>query len=141
LEETKKTTANVKVKDMTHSFAMDDIFMICEARIEEMFEFIDKELQRIRRSRKLPGGAVITGGTAKLPGLAHYAKEKLQIAARIGKIHNVTGLVDTVEDEVFTTAVGLMLLDMLLLPQENCSKTVTPTNLGSVTSFIQRLWR
>jgi cell division protein FtsA len=141
LEETKKTTANVKVKDMTHSFAMDDIFMICEARIEEMFEFIDKELQRIRRSRKLPGGAVITGGTAKLPGLAHYAKEKLQIAARIGKIHNVTGLVDTVEDEVFTTAVGLMLLDMLLLPQENGSKTVTPTNLGSVTSFIQRLWR
>jgi cell division protein FtsA len=141
LLETKKTTANVRVKDITHSFSMEEVFMICEARVDELFEFIDKELQRIRRSRKLPGGAVITGGTAKLPGLAEYAREKLQVAARIGKIRNVTGLVDTIEDEIFTTSVGLMILDMLLLPQDNPAKTDQKNNIGSVTSFIQKLWR
>jgi cell division ATPase FtsA len=85
---------------------------------------------------------VLTGGTSKLPGIAEYAKEKLQIAARLGKIHNVTGLVDTVEDGVFTTAVGLMLLDMLLLPQENMTTNPpTQSGMGMITSFIQRLWR
>lgn len=141
LQETKKTTANVKIKDVTHSFDMEDVFMICEARVEELFEYVDKELQRIRRSRKLPGGAVIVGGTSKLPGIATYAKEKLQIAARLGKINNVTGLVDTVEDATFTTGVGLMLLDMYLEPQADAVKPQELGSFGSVTSFIQRLWR
>lgn len=112
----KKTTATVKIGDQTHNFAYDDIAMIIEARAEELMEYVDKELQKIKRSRKLPGGIVLVGGTAKLPGIAEYARDKLQLPARIGKLHNIGGLVDTVEDQTFTTAIGLMLLDMLLLP-------------------------
>lgn len=114
--DTKKTTATVKVGNKTHNFSFDEVNMIIEARVEELMEYIDKELQKIKRSRKLPGGIVLTGGTAKLPGLDEYAREKLQLPARIGKLHNIGGLVDTVEDQAFTTAIGLMLLDMLLLP-------------------------
>lgn len=112
----KKVTANVKVADKTHNFPSEIIAMIVEARVEELLEYVDKELQKIKRSRKLPGGIVLTGGSSKLPGLDEYAREKLQLPARIGKLHNVGGLVDTVEDSAFTTVVGLMLLDMLLLP-------------------------
>jgi cell division protein FtsA len=90
--------------------------MVVEARVEELLEYIDKELQKIKRSRKLPGGIVLTGGTAKLPGIDEFTREKLQLPARIGKLQNIGGLVDTVEDQTFTTVVGLMLLDMLLLP-------------------------
>ena len=46
----------------------------------------------------------------------NYAKEKLQLPARKGTLHNIGGLVDTVEDPGYVTVVGLMLLDMLLLP-------------------------
>jgi len=113
---TKKTTASVKINDKTHNFDFEMITMIVEARVEELLEYVDKELQKIKRSRKLPGGVVMTGGTAKLPGLDEFAREKLQLPARIGKLQNVGGLVDTVEDQTFTTVVGLMLLDMLLLP-------------------------
>ncbi len=112
----KKVNASVKVGDKTHNFDFEDISMIVEARTEELLEFVDKELQKIKRSRKLPGGIVITGGTSKLPGIDEFAKNKLQLPARIGKLHNVGGLVDTVEDAGFVTVVGLMLLDMLLLP-------------------------
>jgi cell division protein FtsA len=112
----KKVNASVKVGDRTHNFEFEDIAMIVEARTEELLEYVDKELQKIKRSRKLPGGIVITGGTSKLPGIDEFAKEKLQLPARIGKLHNVGGLVDTVEDAGFVTVVGLMLLDMLLLP-------------------------
>lgn len=115
-ESAKKTTATVKKGDKTHNFPFEEVSMIVEARVEELLEYVDKELQKIKKSRKLPGGIVITGGTSNLPGLDEFAKEKLQLPARIGKLHNVGGLVDTVEDQSFITVVGLMLLDMLLLP-------------------------
>jgi cell division protein FtsA len=112
----KKVNVNVKVGDQTHNFHFEEIVMIVEARVEELLEYVDKELQKIKRSRKLPGGIVLTGGTAKLPGLDEFTRDKLQLPARIAKLHNIGGLVDTVEDPSYTTVVGLMLLDMLLLP-------------------------
>jgi cell division protein FtsA len=110
-----KNTATVKVDGQTHTFDFQDVTMIVEARVEELLEYVEKELQRIKRSQKLPGGIVITGGSSKLPGFAELAKNKLQLPARTGKLHNIGGLVDTVEDAGFTTVVGLMLLDMLLV--------------------------
>jgi cell division protein FtsA len=91
--------------------------MITEARVEELFEYVQKELVRIHRAHKLPGGVVIVGGTSKLPGIAEFAKEKLQLAARVGRLHSVTGLIDTVADPAYAAAVGLMILDMLLVPE------------------------
>jgi cell division protein FtsA len=116
LKEGTKKAASVKVGDQTHNFDAEDVAMITEARVEELLEYVDKELQKIKKSRKLPGGIVITGGTSKLPGIADFAKDKLELPARVGKLHNIGGLVDTVEDQSFVTVVGLMLLDMLLLP-------------------------
>ena len=112
----KKTTVTVKKGSETHNFPFDDVVMIVEARVEELLEYVDKELAKIKKSRKLPGGIIITGGSAKLPGFDEFAKEKLQLPARVGKLQNIGGLADTVEDQSFTTVVGLMLLDMLLLP-------------------------
>ena len=71
----------------TAYFDYDEVQMIIEARVEELFEYVEKELHKIRRAGKLPGGAVIVGGTAKLPGIAEFAKAKLQLPARIGKLH------------------------------------------------------
>lgn len=114
--EPKKVNAMVKVNNKAHSFKFEEISMVVEARVEELLEYVDKELSKIKRSRKLPGGIVLTGGTAKLPGVDEFTRDKLELPARIGKLHHVGGLVDTVEDQTFTTVVGLMLLDMLLLP-------------------------
>jgi cell division protein FtsA len=112
----KKMNVMVKVGDKAHNFRFEDLSMVIEARVEELLEYVDKELHRIKRSRKLPGGIVLAGGSAKIPGIDEFAREHLQLPARIGKLHNIGGLVDTVEDAQFTTVVGLMLLDMLLLP-------------------------
>lgn len=133
-------TVTVKVQDVTHSFDYDDIQMITEARVEELLEYVEKELHRIRRSGKLPGGAVIIGGTAKLPGLAEFAKQKLQLPARIGKLTDVGGLVDTVEDSAYCTVVGLMLLDMLLLPGSPAASTgMAAQTMGLVDYLFKRL--
>ncbi len=134
-----KKTANVKLGSAAHSFDYEDVEMITEARVEELFEYVDKELVRIRKSRKLPGGAVLVGGTAKLPGIADFAKEKLQLPARVGKLQNIGGLVDTVEGSDYCTVVGLMLLDMLLLPDAPSSQTGGGQGtLGLVEGLLKR---
>ncbi len=112
----KKSPISIKSGDKTHTFDAEEVALVVEARVEELLEYIDKELQKIKRSRKLPGGIVLTGGTAKLPGIDEFTREKLQLPARVGKLQGIGGLVDTVEDQTFITVIGLMLLDMLLLP-------------------------
>lgn len=105
---------SVKYKGEIYKFSAPDVHMIVEARIEELLEFVDKELSKVHRSRKLPGGVVIVGGTSKIPGIEEFTREKLQLPARLGRIEKLHGLVDTVADPRYTTAVGLMVLDMLL---------------------------
>lgn len=87
--------------------------MIIEARVDELLELIDKEFARVKKSRKLPGGVVFVGGGANLPGLASFAKDKLHLPAKIGKVKAVSGLHDIVANPEFATAVGLMLVDGL----------------------------
>ncbi|HET9098045.1 MAG TPA: cell division protein FtsA [Candidatus Saccharimonadales bacterium] len=135
-----KKTAIVKSGDQTHTFDFAEVSMIIEARVEELLDYVEKELQRIRRSRKLPGGIVLTGGSAKLPGFDEFAREKLQLPARRGKIQNIGGLVDTVEDPSYITVVGLMLLDMLLLPsQPDLSNKSSQNAQGFLKSMLGHL--
>jgi len=130
----------VTVDDHAHNFSGGEVNMIVEARVEELLEYVEKELQRIHRSRKLPGGVVIVGGTALLPGLADYAKEKLQLPARLGKVRGLAGLVDTVDSPAFATAAGLMLLDILLTPYMS-DQTPTHQLMGSnIGSSLGRIW-
>ena len=112
----KKGRTSVIVNKVRHEFDAEDVEMIIEARVEELFELVDKELKKIHRSQKLPGGVMLVGGTAKLPGIAEFAKEKLQLASRVGKLQPLAGLMDTIQDPGYSSAVGLMLLDMLLAP-------------------------
>lgn len=82
---------------------------ITEARLEEIFELINKELKGINRDGKLPAGVVLTGAGAKMPGVLELAKKQLRLPIQIGYPTNVNTIIDRVEDPSFTTAVGLVL--------------------------------
>ncbi len=137
----KTGTASVNIQKKTYSFDADDVAMITEARIEELLELVDKELKKIHRSQKLPGGVVIVGGMAKIPGFSDFAKEKLQLAARVGQLQPIGGLIDTVADPSYATAVGLMLLDMLLLPGSGMSNSQGKSMDGNVFGVVEGMWR
>jgi cell division protein FtsA len=142
-QDSRKNDVTLKINGATHHFQFEEISVIVEARVDELLEYVDKELQKIKRSRKLPGGMVITGGTAKLPGIDEFARQKLQLPARIGKLQNIGGLADTVADSSYVTVVGLMLLDMLLLPAlppNSTNRTAQSARalLGSVFSRFRR---
>lgn len=100
-------------------FDRDMMRQIVEARVEEILEFVDREFKKIRRSRKLPGGVVLVGGSAHLPGLVDFTKETLELPARLGSWKHIPKVVDGMDELVFAPAVGLMLLDMLLGPPQH----------------------
>lgn len=134
-----KQTVRVTVEGKDYVFDIAKVKMIAEARIEEIFELVDKELQKIRLSRKLPGGVVISGASAQLPNIAEISKDKMQLASRVGKLQNGQGLIDTVDNPAFYTAVGLMQLDMLL--GANAKESLQYSGGGNPLSFIEGFWR
>jgi cell division protein FtsA len=97
-----------------YSFSEKTVRMVVEARIDELLEQIEREFKKIGKSRKLPGGVVVVGGMANMPGIAEYFKDALQLPAKTGIIQNTGGFIDTVNAPEYATAVGLMMLDMLL---------------------------
>lgn len=135
-----KTFVRAEYEGRSHQFDGGDVQMITEARIEELLELVDKELKKIQKSRKLPGGVVLVGGTANLPGIAEFTKEKLELPARIGKLQPLNGLIDTVQDLSYVPAVGLMLLDMLLMPSVSHQQAGEPNNavFGAVEGILKR---
>ena len=137
-----KINRQVKVKHdgREYVFNQGDIHMILEARIEELLEFVDKELKKIQKSRKLPGGVVIVGGSSKLPGLADFTRETLQLPARLGNLLPLGGLVDAIEDEPYVTAIGLMWLDMLL-GHSSSSVSTGADMAGSLTAAATNVFK
>ena len=82
---------------------------IIEARLEEIFSLVNKELKTIGREKLLPAGVVLVGGTAKLPGAVDLAKNTLALPAQTGFPVSLGGLVDKVDDPSYATVVGLIL--------------------------------
>lgn len=95
----------------TLSFSSTDIDEIVEARLEEIFEAVGKELKRAGRAGQLPSGVVLVGGGAKLKGIAEFAKQQLGLAARVGKPAGFAGVAEQAEDPQYAAAIGLMLSD------------------------------
>ncbi|HUZ92853.1 MAG TPA: cell division protein FtsA [Candidatus Paceibacterota bacterium] len=88
---------------------------IIEARLEEIFDLVNNELRMIGRHGKLPGGVVIVGGGAKMPGLTELAKRELKLSSQIGVAQGGewdlegANASEFLEDPEFVTALGLVL--------------------------------
>jgi cell division protein FtsA len=84
-EEKSKKDKKIKIEgDEPIVFTEKSINQIIEARISEIFDLTNKELEKISRKGVLPAGAVLSGGGAKLPKVKELAKKELKISCRIG---------------------------------------------------------
>lgn len=86
-----------------------EISEICEARLSEIFDTVQKELKRINRAGMLPGGVVLTGGGAKIPRLVKLAKKILGLPSGLGVVQNITGPEELISDPLWASAFGLVL--------------------------------
>ncbi|SFF60990.1 cell division protein FtsA [Fontimonas thermophila] len=82
---------------------------VIKPRYEELFYFARKELHRSDWYSLIPGGVVLTGGAAQMPGVVELASQVLDMPVRLGLPHNVEGLKDVTRNPAYATAVGLLL--------------------------------
>ncbi len=87
---------------------------IIEVRLAEIFELVSNELRYIGKGNRLPAGAVLAGGGAKLPGIADLAREELKLSAQVGvsdasEFNVLSGDWSAqVDDPEFACAIGLL---------------------------------
>ncbi len=85
------------------------VSQILEARLEQIFGLVAAEIRRSGYEGLLPAGVVLTGGTARLPGVAELAQRVLNMPVRVSVPQGITGLTDTLDSPAYATAVGLAL--------------------------------
>jgi cell division protein FtsA len=89
--------------------ARRELATIIEARAEEMFEMVLREIKRSGYDGLLPAGVVLTGGTARMEGLVELGQRVLNLPVRIGMPSDIDGLVETIEGPAYATSVGMLL--------------------------------
>jgi cell division protein FtsA len=91
---------------------------IVESRIEEIFDLVNNELKLVQKYGELPGGVVLVGGGAKLPGLTDLAKQEMKLSTQIGCAiaseweADGGAFKEYLEDPEFVGAFGLILSGM-----------------------------
>jgi cell division protein FtsA len=88
---------------------------IIEQRLEDIFDLVSGELRTLQKFGELPGGVVIVGGGAKLPGITDLAKQEMKLSTQIGfalsdewEAEGGT-FKEFLEDPEFASAFGLVL--------------------------------
>ena len=142
-ESSKSGKVSIVHDKRNHVFNANEVNMIVEARVEELLELVDKHLKKAGWSRKLPGGVVLVGGTSNMPGIAQFAKEKLELPSRLGKLNNIDGISDGLDGLENVTPVGLMQLDVLFTEQlsghkKESNKIMSDSIIGNIGSLLKR---
>ncbi|MGE5379527.1 MAG: cell division protein FtsA [Methylocystaceae bacterium] len=82
---------------------------IIEPRVQELMQFIADELDKAGLTGRLPGGAVFTGGSAKLKGILQVGEEYLMMNTRIGYPENIWGDFDHLKNPEYSSLIGALL--------------------------------
>lgn len=72
------------ISEAKGSVSLRFVAEIIESRLEEIFDFVNNGLRVAGKYGSLPGGIVLVGGGAKLPGLADLVKQEVKLSSQIG---------------------------------------------------------
>jgi len=82
---------------------------IIEARLEDIFEYVENDLKKIKRNELLPAGIVFVGGGANISGLEELSKSILKLPSRVASTEIFANNKTKLRDPAWFTALGLVL--------------------------------
>jgi len=95
---------------------------ILEARAEELFELVRRELAHVGMEGALIGGLFLAGGGSRLDGMCDVAEETLRCRARIALPADIQDWPEEIFDPAWTTAAGLAMYSAKLKSQQELQK-------------------
>ncbi|MGC4073482.1 MAG: cell division protein FtsA [Nibricoccus sp.] len=87
-------------------FPKQAIEQIASVRVWEIFEVVKKKLGPAFTTDRVAAGVVVTGGTAKLPGIAEAAAKVFDATARVGELPGYIN--ENLRDPGYATGLGLL---------------------------------
>lgn len=131
--------------DETQKVSRKYVAEIIEARLNEIFTMIKKDLKSLGKEGTLPAGVIFTGGGAKLEGLNDFAKESLKLPAQLGKMTiEISGMVDKLDNPIYSTSVGLVLWGLegrVQNPKSGFELPKIEGNLGKAIDKIKDIFK
>lgn len=98
----------LKLGNGTEEFSKKKLDEIIEARLCDIFESIENNLKKIKRSELLPAGIVFVGGGANTPLLAELSKSTLKLPSSIGSTEIFGNVKTKLRDPAYFNAIGLL---------------------------------
>lgn len=95
------------IPDQEEVFSRRTLTEIVEARLQDLFELLQKELRRINRVRLLPGGVVLVGGSSLIPGILPLTKRELGLPVEQGVVQGFLPVLDEARGPHLTAALGV----------------------------------
>ena len=89
-------------------FSRRELAGIIEARLQDLFELIQKELKKINRVRLLPAGIVLVGGSSLVPGIVALTRREIGLTAEQGIAQGFGPEMDIGQDPSLAVALGVV---------------------------------
>ena len=118
----------------SQTISENELSKYVEARMEEIFQLAQNEINRAGINNTLTYGAVLTGGGSQMRNIIPLAKELLNMPIRLGKpIINIEGNKDFADNPVHSTLLGL-----LLWPFHSKEQKTSQLNSASWVEYIKQ---
>ena len=101
---------------------------IIRPRLTEIFSMVKTQLEKEKLNNKIPAGAIITGGGARIYGVEESGKRILSLPVRIGVPSGVTGLIDEILNPSFSVPIGILI---------NASRQESKDHLTSISKRVK----
>lgn len=114
---------------------------IIEARVEEFLHLVKGEIQKLGFRELIAAGIVITGGSAKMPGMIEITEGIFGLPTRIGVPAGKEVIDEMLKDPVYATGVGLTLygrndMERKWLPKGKVEDELISTIRGKIARWL-----
>ncbi len=87
---------------------LEHLRRIMSARLEEIFQLIEQELNEKGLLDYLRCGVLLCGGGANIPGIHKLSENILQLPTSLGRTNSISGLKSALDQPEFATGIGLV---------------------------------
>ena len=121
---------DVPIEKDNRSVSEKEISKYVEARMEEIFQMVTREISRADIKNPLAYGIVVTGGGSELRNIIPLAENAMGIKVRKGKPDKIEGVQDIAESPKYSTVMGLLLWPIYTNDHIGMQKPVNRSLIG-----------
>lgn len=112
---------------------------IIEARLSDIFEFIESHLKKLGRNGLLPAGLVITGGGSNIPNIEELAKDYFKLPAKVAASAIAANSRSQIRDVAWSVAYGLCVYDLETTSAESFGLKLIKDTPNKIWGWLKEL--